>query len=100
MDVAFTADRRSVAKDVSDRANRIFDLRFRLLPRCESLLCLKCETREDGASPRAKILRTKVVAGDFLQVIIHILRRDAPPLAVVIEVRGRVPDRADLAACG
>src|SRR6185437_1613349 len=86
MDIAASANRRSIAevlRHLLDSAqNGLFSLRLGV----EKLEFLQCFGREFCPGPCPKILRRDLLASDLAQIVIYLRRADRVPIPLVIEV--------------
>ena len=86
MNVALAANRRCIAKKFRDRANRRFDIRFRLFLRFELFLFTKRDCRQYRPTPGAEIFCGKIFTCDLAQIVVHILRGNVLYFPIPFEV--------------
>ena len=65
MNVAFPANRRCIAEEFRDGANRRLDIRFRLFLRLKRFLPAERYCCQHSSTPGAEILRSKIFTGDL-----------------------------------
>ena len=72
MHVAFTADGRRVAEFARDLFDGSAEMSLCLRGAIKALKLIECHRREDRARPGAEVLRRDILAGDFLQIVVHV----------------------------
>src|SRR5579872_5441052 len=86
VDVALAADGLGVAQALGHRLDGRDDVVFGLRLRVERRELLEGAGGQDGAGPGAEVLGRELLAGDLVQVLVHVGRADRARLAVPVEV--------------
>ena len=85
MNVAFAADRRRVAKP----ARYVLDSGAKIAFACAALSKISTRSapsRPERCPPRSEILRRDVLAGDFLEIGVHVARRDILAISRLVDI--------------
>ena len=72
MHIAFAADGRRVAELARDFFNRSTKISLCLRGAIKAFQLIEGHRREDSASPGAEVLRGDILAGDFLEIVVHV----------------------------
>jgi hypothetical protein len=86
MHVAFAANGRRIAEFSRDLFNRGSKISLRLRGAIKAVKLIEGHSREDRARPGAKVLRGDILAGDFLEIVVHIGRRDVLEITRFVHV--------------
>src|SRR5262249_3835358 len=86
MHVAFAADSRRIAELARYLFNRGAKVALRLRGAVEAFKLIKGHRRKDSSRPGAEVLCRNILAGDFLEIVVHVSRRDILAIAPFVDV--------------